>query len=58
MRGARGADREMPTLILPSLQVNMQAGNLPSIDAAGRLFLQLPVNACGAAALDRFASEE
>ena len=48
----------MPTLILPSLQVNMRAGNLPPIDSAGRLFLKVPVNAFGGAALDRVASEE
>ena len=58
MREARDADREMPTLILPSLPVNMRARNLPPIDAAGRLFLKGPVNASGGAALDRLASEE
>lgn len=58
MREARDADRKMPTLILPSLQVNMRAGNLPPIDAADRLFLKAPVNAFGGAAMDRFASEE
>ena len=58
MREARDADLDMPTLILPSLQVNMRAGNLPPIDASGRLFLKVPVNAFGGAALDRFASEE
>ena len=49
---------EMPTLILPSLQVNMRAGNLPPIDASGRLFLKVPINAFGGTPLDRFASEE
>ena len=58
MREARDADLDMPTLILPSLQVNMRAGNLPPIDASGRLFLKVPINAFGGAALDRFASEE
>ena len=58
MREARDAALEMPTLILPSLQVNMRAGNLPPIDASGRLFLKVPINAFGGAALDRFASEE
>ncbi len=57
MREARDEDLEMPTLILPSLQVNMRAGNLPPIDASGRLFLKVPINAFGGAALDRFASE-
>ena len=58
MREARDADLDMPTLILPALQVNMRAGNLPPIDASGRLFLKVPINAFGGAALDRFASEE
>jgi glyoxylase-like metal-dependent hydrolase (beta-lactamase superfamily II) len=58
MREARDADLDMPTLILPSLQVNMRAGNLPPIDATGRLFLKVPINAFGGDALDRFASEE
>ena len=58
MRESRDAGLEMPALILPSLQVNMRAGNLPPIDASGRLFLKVPINAFGGAALDRFASEE
>jgi len=58
MREARDKGLDMPTLILPSLQVNMRAGNLPPSDASGRLFLKVPINAFGGAALDRFASEE
>ena len=58
MREARDAALEMPALILPSLQVNMRAGNLPPIDASGKLFLKVPINAFGGAALDRFPSEE
>ena len=58
MRESRDAGLEMPTLILPSLQVNMRAGNLPPTDASGRLFLEVPINAFGGAELDRFASEE
>ena len=57
MREARDEDLEMPTLILPSSQVNMRAGNLPPIDASGRLFPKVPINAFGGASLDRFASE-
>ena len=56
---ARGSGRglEMPTLILPSLQVNMRAGNLPRpMPRAG--FLKVPINAFGGTPLDRFASEE
>ena len=58
MREARDADLDMPTLILPSLQVNMRAGNLPPTDASGKLFLKVPINAFGGTPLDRFASEE
>ena len=58
MREARDATLEMPALILPSLQVNMRAGNLPPVDASGRLFLKVPINAFDGASLDRFASDE
>ena len=58
MREARDADLDMPTLIMPSLQVNMRAGHLPPIDGSGGLFLKVPINAFGGAALGRFASEE
>jgi glyoxylase-like metal-dependent hydrolase (beta-lactamase superfamily II) len=34
----------MPRLILPSLQVNMRAGEVPT-DASGRMMLKVPVNA-------------
>ncbi|MCU0755349.1 MAG: MBL fold metallo-hydrolase [Xanthomonadales bacterium] len=45
LRTARDATLGMPKLILPSLQVNMRAGQLPPADADGRQFLKLPVNA-------------
>lgn len=45
MRKARDATLGMPTLILPSLQVNMRAGHLPPADPDGMVFLKLPVNA-------------
>ncbi len=45
MRLARDATLDMPRLILPSLQVNMRAGDLPPADRDGRVFLKLPVNA-------------
>ena len=45
MRTARDATLAAPTLILPSLQVNIQAGALPAPSAKGRIFLRLPVNA-------------
>lgn len=44
MREARDATLEMPTLIIPSLQVNMRAGALPPPDESGKRFLKVPVN--------------
>lgn len=45
MREARDATLAAPTLILPSLQVNIRAGALPEPSGKGRVFLKLPVNA-------------
>ena len=45
MREARDATLAAPTLILPSLQVNIRAGALPAPSSEGRVFLKLPVNA-------------
>ena len=42
-RTARDATLAMPRLILPSLQVNMRAGELPT-DADGRPMLKVPLN--------------
>lgn len=47
MREARDATLAAPTLILPSLQVNIQGGKLPAPDDQGRAFLRLPINALG-----------
>ena len=44
MRDERDATLGMPRLILPSLQVNMRAGNMPPPDDEGNVFLKLPVN--------------
>ena len=44
MREARDATLSMPRLILPSLQVNMRAGEIPK-DQDGRPMLKLPINA-------------
>ncbi|ATC31030.1 MBL fold metallo-hydrolase [Caulobacter vibrioides] len=43
MRQARDATLAAPTLILPSLQVNIRAGALPDPTVAGNIFLRLPV---------------
>ena len=44
MRMQRDATLAMPKLILPSVQVNMRAGNLPPPDEEGRRYLKLPLN--------------
>lgn len=45
MRKARDATLEVPTLILPSIQVNVRAGRLPPPDDNGVAYLRIPVNA-------------
>jgi glyoxylase-like metal-dependent hydrolase (beta-lactamase superfamily II) len=44
MREARDKTLGMPTLIIPSLQVNIRAGELPPSDDQGDTFLKVPVN--------------
>ena len=44
-RNARDAVLGKPKLILPSLQVNIRAGDLPPPEPSGKRFLKLPVNA-------------
>ena len=43
MRTARDATLSAPTLLMPSLQVNMRAGKLPPADANGVHYLRVPV---------------
>lgn len=45
MREARDKTLEMPMLILPSIQVNIQAGQLPPPEDNGVRYLKLPLNA-------------
>jgi glyoxylase-like metal-dependent hydrolase (beta-lactamase superfamily II) len=45
MRKARDATLEMPVLILPSVQVNIRAGEMPPKDNNGVAYLRIPVNA-------------
>ena len=45
MRTARDATLSMPRLILPSVQVNMRAGDLPPPEENGLRYLKLPLNA-------------
>lgn len=44
MRTKRDATLEMPKLILPSLQVNMRAGEFPEPEENGTRYLKLPLN--------------
>lgn len=44
MRHARDATLDMPTLILPSVQINMRAGELPEPEANGTRYLKIPLN--------------
>lgn len=43
-REARDRTLDMPKLIIPSLQVNMKAGELPKADDSGKRFLKVPLN--------------
>lgn len=43
MREARDAKLAAPTLLLPSIQVNIRAGHLPPADANGVRYLKIPV---------------
>ena len=45
MRQARDATLDVPTLILPSIQVNVRAGQLPPADENGVAYLRIPLNA-------------
>jgi glyoxylase-like metal-dependent hydrolase (beta-lactamase superfamily II) len=44
MRTARDRTLGAPKLIIPSIQVNMNAGHFPDPDADGNVYLKLPVN--------------
>lgn len=44
-RSKRDAQLEMPRLILPSIQVNIRAGEMPPADDNGVVYLKLPVDA-------------
>jgi glyoxylase-like metal-dependent hydrolase (beta-lactamase superfamily II) len=43
-RNQRDAKLGMPTLILPAMQVNIRAGEMPEADDNGTVYLRLPVN--------------
>ncbi|MBC7456033.1 MAG: MBL fold metallo-hydrolase [Massilia sp.] len=44
-RCARDATLDMPTLILPAIQVNLNAGRLPAFEDNGVRYLKIPLNA-------------
>lgn len=45
MRTARDKTLSMPVLILPAVQVNIRAGNLPPVEDNGVSYLKIPLNA-------------
>ena len=44
MRERRDETLGMPNLIIPSIQVNMRAGQMPDPEDDGSVFLKVPVN--------------
>jgi glyoxylase-like metal-dependent hydrolase (beta-lactamase superfamily II) len=44
LRDDRDVTLGMPRLIVPSLQVNMRAGNMPEPDSEGDVFIKVPIN--------------
>lgn len=44
MRSSRDETLEMPVLILPSIQINIRAGELPDAEDNGTSYLKLPLN--------------
>ncbi len=44
VREARDKTLNMPKLIIPSIQVNMRAGNLPPAEDSGDVFIKVPIN--------------
>ena len=45
MRTRRDATLEMPVLMLPSVQINIRAGDLPPVESNGVAYLKIPLNA-------------
>ena len=41
----RDATLDMPKLILPSVQVNMRAGEMPPAESNGMRYMKIPINA-------------
>lgn len=45
MRQARDATLDVPVLMLPSIQINMRAGDMPAPESNGVSYLKVPLNA-------------
>jgi len=45
MRSKRDATLEMPVLILPAVQINIRAGEMPPKEANGTAYVKIPINA-------------
>ena len=45
MREARDAKLDMPVLLLPSVQINMRAGEMPPPEGNGVRYVKIPINA-------------
>jgi len=45
MRTTRDKTLDMPALILPSIQINIRAGNMPASEHNGTSYLKIPLNA-------------
>ncbi len=44
VREAKDKTLNMPKLLIPSIQVNMRAGNLPPAEDSGDVFIKVPIN--------------
>lgn len=44
MRRARDATLDMPTLIIPSIQLNIRAGHMPPAEDDGKVYFKIPIN--------------
>ena len=45
MRTQRDATLEMPVLILPAVQINIRAGEMPPKESNGTAYVKIPINA-------------
>jgi hypothetical protein len=44
LRKNRDAQLDMPALMLPSVQINIRAGEFPEPEANGTVYLKIPLN--------------